>query len=110
MRPPPPRVGASAAASLEGHERGTCVATGRDPDERDEALMAQASALAEPARRRTPPNPWVGALVVSDGVVVGQGATEAPGRRHGEIVALQQAGDAARGATLYATLEPCSHQ
>src|SRR5262249_60036323 len=82
------------------------VATGR---ERDEELMAQAARLAEHARRRTPPNPWVGALVVADGVIVGRGATEPPGERHGEIIALHEAGDAARGATLYATLEPCSH-
>ena len=78
--------------------------------ERDEELMAQAAQLAERVRRRTPPNPWVGALVVADGVIVGRGATEAPGQRHAEIVALQGAGDAARGATLYTTLEPCSHQ
>src|SRR5262249_9807214 len=60
--------------------------------------------------RRTPPNPWVGALVVADGAIVGRGATEPPGQRHAEIVALHEAGDAARGATLYTTLEPCSHQ
>jgi diaminohydroxyphosphoribosylaminopyrimidine deaminase/5-amino-6-(5-phosphoribosylamino)uracil reductase len=78
--------------------------------ERDEELMAQATRLAERARRRTPPNPWVGALVVADGTIVGQGATEPPGQRHAEIVALLDAADAARGATLYTTLEPCSHQ
>ena len=72
--------------------------------------MAQAAQLAERARRRTPPNPWVGAIVVAHGTVVGRGATEPPGQRHAEIVALHEAGDAARGATLYATLEPCSHQ
>ena len=71
--------------------------------------MAQAAQLAERARRRTPPNPWVGALVVAGGTVVGRGATEPPGLRHAEIVALHDAGDAARGATLYTTLEPCSH-
>jgi diaminohydroxyphosphoribosylaminopyrimidine deaminase/5-amino-6-(5-phosphoribosylamino)uracil reductase len=78
--------------------------------ERDQELMAQAAQLAERARRRTPPNPWVGALVVADGAIVGRGATEPPGERHAEIVALHDAGDAARGATLYTTLEPCSHQ
>jgi diaminohydroxyphosphoribosylaminopyrimidine deaminase/5-amino-6-(5-phosphoribosylamino)uracil reductase len=72
--------------------------------------MAQAAQLAERVRRRTPPNPWVGALVVADGTIVGRGATEPPGQRHAEIVALHDAGDTARGATLYATLEPCSHQ
>ena len=78
--------------------------------ERDEELMAQAAQLAVRARRRTPPNPWVGAVVVADGTIAGRGATEPPGQRHAEIVALHDAGDAARGATLYTTLEPCSHQ
>jgi diaminohydroxyphosphoribosylaminopyrimidine deaminase/5-amino-6-(5-phosphoribosylamino)uracil reductase len=77
--------------------------------ERDEELMAQAAQLAERARRRTPPNPWVGALVVAEGRIVGRGATEPPGGPHAEIIALHQAADAARGATLYTTLEPCSH-
>ena len=72
--------------------------------------MAQAAQLAERVRRRTPPNPWVGSLVVADGAIVGRGATEPPGQRHAEIVALHDAADSARGATLYTTLEPCSHQ
>jgi len=71
--------------------------------------MAQAAQLAERVRRRTPPNPWVGSLVVADGAIVGRGATEPPGERHAEIVALHEAAAASRGATLYTTLEPCSH-
>jgi diaminohydroxyphosphoribosylaminopyrimidine deaminase/5-amino-6-(5-phosphoribosylamino)uracil reductase len=67
----------------------------------------------EHARRglgRTTPNPIVGACVVSDdGVVVGQGAHERAGEAHAEVHALDEAGEAARGATLYCTLEPCSH-
>lgn len=67
----------------------------------------------EHARRglgRTAPNPLVGACVVSDdGVVVGQGAHERAGEPHAEVHALDEAGDAARGATLYCTLEPCAH-
>src|SRR5437016_7413297 len=55
------------------------------------------------------PNPAVGAVVVKDGVVVGRGWTQPGGRPHAEVEALQRAGGAARGATLYATLEPCSH-
>ena len=55
------------------------------------------------------PNPTVGAAVVADGEVVGEGATEAYGGRHGEIVALAAAGDRARGATLYVSMEPCGH-
>ena len=102
-----PRVGAWARCRLPEGSREASVSVGR---ERDDELMAQATQLAERARRRTPPNPWVGALVVADGVIVGHGATEPPGQRHAEIVALHDAGDAARGATLYTTLEPCSHQ
>jgi len=55
------------------------------------------------------PNPAVGAVIVKDAVVVGRGWTQPGGRPHAEIEALRRAGDAARGATLYATLEPCSH-
>jgi diaminohydroxyphosphoribosylaminopyrimidine deaminase / 5-amino-6-(5-phosphoribosylamino)uracil reductase len=77
---------------------------------RDEELMTRASDLARAVRRRTAPNPWVGALVVRDGIVVGEGATERPGGPHAEMVALRTAAERARGATLYVTLEPCSHQ
>jgi diaminohydroxyphosphoribosylaminopyrimidine deaminase/5-amino-6-(5-phosphoribosylamino)uracil reductase len=71
--------------------------------------MADAAALAERARRRSAPNPWVGCVIERDGVVVGVGATDPPGGPHAEVVALRAAGDAARGATAYVTLEPCSH-
>ena len=63
--------------------------------------------MASGARR---PIPSVGALIVKDGIVVGRGWTADGGRPHGEIVALARAGAAARGATLYVTLEPCSHR
>jgi diaminohydroxyphosphoribosylaminopyrimidine deaminase/5-amino-6-(5-phosphoribosylamino)uracil reductase len=57
-----------------------------------------------------PPNPWVGRCVVNDVVViVGEGHTQAPGESHAEIEALRRAGDAARGATMVVTLEPCCH-
>ncbi len=72
--------------------------------------MARALALAERGRGRTTPNPIVGAVVVSRaGVVVGQGAHMAAGGPHAEVVALAEAGERARGATLYCTLEPCAH-
>jgi diaminohydroxyphosphoribosylaminopyrimidine deaminase/5-amino-6-(5-phosphoribosylamino)uracil reductase len=76
----------------------------------DAAFMARALFLAERGRGRTSPNPLVGAVVVSDeGIVVGQGAHLAAGGPHAEVFALNAAGDRARGATLYCTLEPCSH-
>ena len=71
--------------------------------------MAAALALGRRNLGRTAPNPSVGALIVRDNIVVGRGFTGDGGRPHAEIVALAQAGDAARGATLYVTLEPCSH-
>lgn len=71
--------------------------------------MDRALARGETARRRTAPNPWVGAVVVRDGEVVGAGATQPPGGAHAEVEALREAGDRARGATVYTTLEPCSH-
>ncbi len=76
----------------------------------DAAWMARAIALAERGRGRTHPNPLVGAVVVSpEGVVVGQGAHLVAGGPHAEVIALDGAGERARGATLYCTLEPCSH-
>ena len=65
--------------------------------------------LARSVRRSTAPNPWVGAVVVHDGVVVGEGATSPPGGPHAEVHALAAAGQRAQGATLYVSLEPCSH-
>lgn len=75
----------------------------------DGEWLAAAAALAERARPLSRPNPPVAALVVNRGVVVGRGWTRASGRPHAEAVALEQAGAAARGATLYVTLEPCAH-
>ncbi len=65
--------------------------------------------LAERGRGKTRDNPLVGAVVVRDGEVVGEGWYSYDGVRHAETIALEEAGDAARGATLYVTLEPCSH-
>ena len=73
------------------------------------SFMAQAIGLARSVLGSTSPNPAVGAVLVNNGQVVGQGATQPPGRAHAEVMALQQARDAARGATLYVTLEPCCH-
>jgi diaminohydroxyphosphoribosylaminopyrimidine deaminase/5-amino-6-(5-phosphoribosylamino)uracil reductase len=77
---------------------------------RDEAFMRRALELADRARGLTSPNPLVGAVIVAaDGDVVGEGFHRAAGSAHGEIEALDAAGDRARGATLYVTLEPCVH-
>jgi diaminohydroxyphosphoribosylaminopyrimidine deaminase/5-amino-6-(5-phosphoribosylamino)uracil reductase len=75
----------------------------------DQRFMALALALGRRGQGRTWPNPAVGAVVVSDGVIVGRGWTQPGGRPHAEPEALRRAGAAARGATLYVTLEPCSH-
>ncbi|HEY8475965.1 MAG TPA: bifunctional diaminohydroxyphosphoribosylaminopyrimidine deaminase/5-amino-6-(5-phosphoribosylamino)uracil reductase RibD [Chloroflexota bacterium] len=71
--------------------------------------MRRALALARRALPSAHPNPAVGAVVVHHGEIVGQGFTQPPGQAHAEIVALARAGERARGATLYVTLEPCCH-
>lgn len=75
----------------------------------DEAYMADALKIAANARGRTSPNPLVGAVVVRDGRIVGQGWHRKAGTPHAEIHALNMAGELARGATVYVTLEPCAH-
>ena len=72
--------------------------------------MDEALALARKGAGRTSPNPAVGAVVVRDGEVVGRGFHTWAGVKHAEIIALEEAGERARGAELYLTLEPCSHQ
>lgn len=76
---------------------------------KDAAYMQMAYGLAEKALGQASPNPYVGALVVKNGIIVGHGYHEGAGRPHAEIVALKRAGKQARGATLYVTLEPCVH-
>jgi diaminohydroxyphosphoribosylaminopyrimidine deaminase/5-amino-6-(5-phosphoribosylamino)uracil reductase len=75
----------------------------------DQRFMTLALALGRRGQGRTWPNPAVGAVIVNDGVIVGRGWTQVGGRPHAEVESLKRAGDAARGATLYVTLEPCSH-
>ena len=90
-------------------ERSTPDTTGTGSKAADRRFMALALTLGRRGFGRTWPNPAVGAVVVNKGVIVGRGWTQAGGRPHAEPVALAQAGEAARGATLYVTLEPCSH-
>lgn len=73
------------------------------------SFMRRALALAARGRGKTSPNPMVGALVVRDGSIIGEGWHKRAGEPHAEILALQQAGRRARGAELYLTLEPCAH-
>ena len=78
-------------------------------DEQDLAFMRRALGLAERGWGHVAPNPMVGAVVVKDGVVVGEGYHAEYGGPHAEVFALKEAGERARGATLYVTLEPCAH-
>ena len=71
--------------------------------------MSRALELAEQGRGHVEPNPLVGAVVVRDGKPVGEGWHRRYGQAHAEVLALAAAGEAARGATLYVTLEPCCH-
>lgn len=79
------------------------------PRSGDLRFMARALELAEHGRGRVSPNPMVGCVVVSNGAVVGEGWHARAGEAHAEVVALAAAGENARGATLYVTLEPCDH-
>src|SRR5262245_2455428 len=75
----------------------------------DESWMRRALELAERGRGHVEPNPLVGAVVVRDSGIVGEGWHQRYGEAHAEVNALAAAGEAARGATLYVTLEPCRH-
>jgi len=81
----------------------------RETKDADRRFMQLALTLGRRGQGRTWPNPAVGAVVVRDGVIVGRGWTQPGGRPHAEPEALRRAGEAAQGATLYVTLEPCSH-
>ena len=86
-----------------------CAQKSRQSKAADQRFMQLALSLGRRGQGRTWPNPAVGAVVVKDGVIVGRGWTQPGGRPHAEPEALKRAGGAARGATLYVTLEPCSH-
>jgi len=75
----------------------------------DVKYMTRALKLAEKAKGLTSPNPMVGSVIVKDGVVVGEGYHKKAGGPHAEVFALQEAGEKAKGATIYVTLEPCCH-
>ena len=75
----------------------------------DHAMMAQALRLAERGAYTTKPNPMVGCVVAEGAEVLGEGWHHRKGEPHAEVFALREAGDRARGATAYVTLEPCAH-
>ena len=79
-------------------------------DSEDHSFMKRAFRLAEEGEGLSSPNPSVGCLIVKNGEIVGRGFHEYDLRDHAEVRALREAGDAARGATAYVTLEPCSHE
>src|SRR5687767_5793739 len=77
--------------------------------ERDTRHLMRAIELAERARGHASPNPIVGAVVVKDGRVIGEGITQPPGEAHAERAALADCSEDPAGATLYVSLEPCCH-
>ena len=85
------------------------AAAAADRETQDQRFMALALNLGRRGLGRTWPNPAVGAVIVKDGVIIGRGWTQPGGRPHAEVEALRRADPAARGATMYVTLEPCSH-
>lgn len=85
-------------------------ASAQDAGRQGRRWLAAAAALASRACPLSRPNPAVGAIIVKDGIVIGQGWTAQGGRPHAEAIAIAQAGDAVRGSTVYVTLEPCAHE
>ena len=77
--------------------------------EEDTAFMQEALKIASKARMIAPPNPWVGCILVKNGVIIGEGCTQKIGEAHAEVAALHSANGQAEGATAYITLEPCIH-
>src|SRR5690348_10131634 len=86
------------------------VATISDPAADDERFMQLALALGRRNLGHTWPNPAVGAVIVKDGIILARGWTQQGGRPHAEVEALRRAKKSAQGATMYVTLEPCSHE
>lgn len=84
-------------------------ATPRSASAFDRAMMQRCLTLARRALGQTAPNPMVGAVVVRDGKIIGEGFHPGAGQPHAEVFALREAGDRARGATVYVSLEPCNH-
>lgn len=99
-------AGARGVGDPQHGQEGRRLAAVTDPER---GYMRRALRLASRAAGRTSPNPLVGAVVVRDGQVIGEGYHHAAGEPHAEVNALRKAGAGARGATLYTNLEPCAH-
>lgn len=97
-------------STLESFSRESFYLSKKDDSMNDQYYMNLALQLARSVKGQTYPNPPVGAIVVKNGVILGIGAHLKSGTAHAEVHALQMAGDLAEGATIYVTLEPCSHQ
>src|SRR5689334_3739650 len=93
-----------SARRYSGFEMASSAAT-----ERDTQHLMRAIELAGLARGQTSPNPMVGAVLVKDGRVIGEGVTQPPGESHAEVMALEAAAGNTAGATMYVSLEPCCH-
>lgn len=93
----------------ERDDRPSGSAEGARQSIRDREMMLRAHEAARRSRCIAPPNPWVGAVVLAADGTIFEGSTRQPGEDHAERVALALAGSAAKGSTLYVTLEPCSH-
>src|SRR5215212_2385454 len=102
-----PRPWHRGRASIRG--RGLLLDSSRLAGRIEMDYMARALQLASRALGTCSPNPAVGAVLVRDGDVIGEGSTQPPGQAHAEVVAIRAAGADARGSTLYVTLEPCAH-
>ena len=94
--------------AVEGDRAGLDL-TGLSPDALDRAMMRRCLALARQAWGRTAPNPLVGAVILRDRRIVGEGFHPKAGMPHAEVYALKDAGELAKGATIYVSLEPCNH-
>lgn len=96
-------------ADLENHERDRPSSSSAHPSDIDRVMMQRCLALAQTALGKTAPNPLVGAVIVKNGQIVGEGYHPAAGQPHAEVFALRGAGEQAIGSTVYVNLEPCNH-
>ncbi len=96
-------------SSAKGQHQGTTQPKDSSIQEFDRAMMRRCLELARRALGKTSPNPLVGAVIVKDGKIVGEGFHPGAGQPHAEVFALREAGELAEGATVYVNLEPCNH-